>query len=193
VLNTAPLHRIHSEGEEAPCRRPESKGVAVIYSLSPGAAAVDIAPELAPQKGRLVVVSGPDKFLGTELDKMLREQNIRTVIVAGSSAHDTVLCTASGSALWGRKVTAPVDGISAETLYPEQYTLWQLTNAPVGMHVSVTGRTLPRSDGIGHFTNDRRARRTAGGNFPPAVSHKGSMIDAGSCRDRRPGIVCAGP
>jgi len=27
-------------------------------------------------------------------------------------------------------VIVPVDGVSAETLYPEQYTAWNLVNAP---------------------------------------------------------------
>jgi nicotinamidase-related amidase len=120
-----------------------ARGMAVIYSLSPGAAAADIALELAPQKEDPVVVSGPDKFLGTDLETILRKRSIRTVIVAGTAAHGAVLSTASGSALRGMKVIVPVDVISAETLYPEQYTLWHLTNAPrVGAQVTVTRTDL---------------------------------------------------
>lgn len=48
-----------------------ARGAAVVYSLSPGAQAADIAPELAPQKDEPVVASGPDKFLGTDLEKLL--------------------------------------------------------------------------------------------------------------------------
>lgn len=120
-----------------------ARGMAVIYSLSPGAAAVDIAPELAPQKSDPIVASGPDKFLGTDLEKILKERSIRTVIIAGTAAHGAVLATASGSAFRGMKVIVPVDGISAETLYPEQYTLWHLTNAPrVGAQVTITRTDL---------------------------------------------------
>lgn len=119
-----------------------AKGVAVIYSLSAGAAVTDIARELAAMPGDPVVTSGPDKFLGTDLEKLLRERNITTVIVAGTAAHGAVLYTASGAALRGLRVIVPADGISAETLYPEQYVLWNLANAPrisLQMTLSRTG------------------------------------------------------
>jgi len=116
-----------------------AKGAAVLYSLSPGAAAADIAQELAPAAGDPVVASGPDKFLGTDLEKLLKERNIQTVIVTGTAAHGAVLNTASGAALRGMKVIVPADGLSAETLYPEQYTLWHLLNAPrIGAQVTLT-------------------------------------------------------
>jgi nicotinamidase-related amidase len=116
-----------------------AKGVAVIYSLSAGAVPADIAADMAPRPGDPVVSSGPDKFLGTDLEKLLKERNIQTVIVAGTAAHGAVLNTASGAALRGLKVVVLTDGISAETLYPEQYTLWHLLNAPrIGAQVTLT-------------------------------------------------------
>lgn len=110
--------------------RARSSGVSVLYSLSAGATAGDIAIDLAPRPGEPTVTSGPDKFLNTDLEKLLKEKNIQTVIVAGTAAHGAVLYTASGAALRGLKVLVPVDGLSAETLYPEQYTIWHLSNAP---------------------------------------------------------------
>ena len=116
-----------------------AKGAVVVYSLSPGAQAADIAPELAPQKDEPVVASGPDKFLGTDLEKLLKERSIQTVIVAGTAAHGAVLHTASGAALRGLKVIVLVDGISAETLYPEQYAVWHLLNAPrIGAQATIS-------------------------------------------------------
>jgi nicotinamidase-related amidase len=102
----------------------------VVYSLSAGASVADIAPDLAPAKGDPVVTSGPYKFLGTDLERILNELHITTVIVAGTAAHGAVLHTAGGAALRGMRVIVAVDGISAETLYPEQYALWHLMNAP---------------------------------------------------------------
>jgi len=120
-----------------------SRGMAIVYSLSAGASAADIASDLAPRQDDPVVTSGPDKFLGTDLEKVLKERNIRTVIVAGTAAHGAVLATASGAALRGMQVIVPADGISAETLYPEQYTLWHLLNAPrIGAQVTVTRTDL---------------------------------------------------
>ena len=107
-----------------------SKGVSIVYSLSPGAEVKDIAPDLTPNSGEPVVTSGPDKFLGTDLEKILKEKKIETVIVTGTAAHGAVLYTASGAALRGMNVIVPVDGLSAESLFPELYTVWNLANAP---------------------------------------------------------------
>jgi nicotinamidase-related amidase len=107
-----------------------TKGTSVVYSLSPGAATADIAQELAPRADEPVVTSGPDKFLGTDLEKILKEKGVKTVIVVGTAAHGAVLYTASGAALRGFSVIVPVDGMSAENPYAEQYVAWNLVNAP---------------------------------------------------------------
>jgi nicotinamidase-related amidase len=107
-----------------------TKGVYVVYSLSPGAMPPDIAKELAPLGNEPVVTSGPDKFLGTDLEKILKDKGMKTVIVTGTAAHGAVLYTASGAALRGFRVIVPVDGMSAEVLFAEQYTVWNLMNAP---------------------------------------------------------------
>jgi nicotinamidase-related amidase len=121
-----------------------AKGVFVVYSLGGGATPADIAKELAPQGGEPIVTSGPDKFFGTDLEKILKEKNVKTVIVTGTTAHGAILYTASGAALRGMEVIVPVDGMSAESLYPEQYTAWNLVNAPrVSAQV-----TLSRTDMI---------------------------------------------
>jgi nicotinamidase-related amidase len=121
-----------------------AKGVSVIHTTRPGEAAADIAKELAPIAGEPVVSSGPDKFRGTELEKILKDKNVKTVVVMGTTAHGAVLYTASGAALRGIKVIVPVDGMSADSLYPEQYTAWNLVNAP---RIS-TEVTLSRTDMI---------------------------------------------
>jgi nicotinamidase-related amidase len=116
-----------------------AKKMAVVYSLSPGAQASDIAADLAPRTGDPVVTSAPDKFLGTKLEKILKDKKIKTVIITGTAAHGAVLHTASAAALRGFDVILPVDAISAETLYPEQYTVWHLLNAPrISAKVTIT-------------------------------------------------------
>jgi nicotinamidase-related amidase len=107
-----------------------TKGMVVIYSLSAGAVPADIASDLALLAGEAVVISGPDKFMGTDLEKILKEKGIQAVIVTGTAAHGAVLYTASGAALRGMQVILPVDGMSAENTYAEQYTAWHLANAP---------------------------------------------------------------
>jgi len=123
-----------------------AKGIAVIYSLSAGAAVADIARELAPLAGEPVVSSGPDKFFGTDLEKILKEKGAKTVIAAGTASNGAVLYTASGAALRGTQVIVPVDGMSAGNTYAEQYVAWHLLNAP---RIS-TLVTLTKIDLIGY-------------------------------------------
>jgi nicotinamidase-related amidase len=123
-----------------------AKGVPVIYTLSAGAAAADIAKELAPLAGEPVVASGPDKFFGTDLEKILKEKGVKTVIAVGTASNGAVLYTASGAALREMQVIVPVDGMSAENTYAEQYVAWHLLNAP---RIS-TLVTLTKIDLIGY-------------------------------------------
>ena len=121
-----------------------AKGVQVVYTL--GTKVADIYPEVAPVGGEPVVTSGPDKFLNTDLEKVLKEKGIKVVIAVGTAAEGAVLHTAAGAALRGLKVIVPLDGMSSLTTYAEQYTAWHLTNAPrLGAQT-----TLTRIDLIGY-------------------------------------------
>jgi len=114
-------------------------GIPVMYSLGGGGAAADIAKELAPTKDEPVVSAGVDKFVGTELESLLKQKGVKTVIVVGVAAHGAVLYTASGAATRDMQVIVPVDGISADIPYAEQYTVWHLVNAPrIGTSVTLT-------------------------------------------------------
>ena len=115
----------------------------VIYSIIPNSTPADVLPDLAPQAGEPHVLSGPDKFLNTDLDKILKDKGIQTVIVVGTAANGAVLNTASHAALTGMNVIIPVDGISGDP-YAEQYTAWHMVNAP---GVSAKS-TLTKSDMI---------------------------------------------
>jgi nicotinamidase-related amidase len=114
-------------------------GVPVIYSLVVGQAPTDVLPEVAHRAGEASVASGPDKFMNTDLDKLLKDKGIKTVIVSGTAAEGAVLNTAAGAALRGYKVILPVDGASSANPYAEQYTAWHLANSPrVGPQVTLT-------------------------------------------------------
>ena len=113
----------------------------VIYSFIANTTAADVMKDVAPIEGEPSVTSGPNKFLRTDLDKILKEKGIETVIVVGTAANGAVLNTASYAALTGMNVIIPVDGISGDP-YSEQYTAWHVVNAP-----GVSARsTLTRSD-----------------------------------------------
>jgi nicotinamidase-related amidase len=108
-----------------------AKGMVIVYATGATGKRADTVPELAPTDSEPVVSSGVDKFVNTDLEKILKAGGTQTVIAIGTAAHGAVLYTASAAALRGLKVIIPVDGMSASTTYPEQYTAWHLANAPV--------------------------------------------------------------
>jgi nicotinamidase-related amidase len=107
-----------------------TKGLLVIYTLGAASTPADILPEVAMLGSEPVVKSGPDKFVGTNLDDILKGKGIKTVIAIGAAAHGAVLHTATAAAFRGYDVVVPVDGMAAEIPYAEQYTAWDLVNAP---------------------------------------------------------------
>lgn len=108
-----------------------AKGVMVIYATPPNSKVADTLKDVAPLGSEPVVSSGPDKFLNTDLEKILKDKGIQTVIAVGTAAHGAVLHTGSGAGLRGMKVIVPVDGMSAVGPYEEQYTAWHFANAAV--------------------------------------------------------------
>ncbi len=108
-----------------------AKGVFIVYSVAlPGSTAADILKEVTPAAGEPVLPPlGPDKFLNSDLDKMLKARGIKTVIAIGTQAHTSVLHTGAAAALRGYKVIVPVDGMSGDDAWPEAYTAWHLANA----------------------------------------------------------------
>jgi nicotinamidase-related amidase len=116
-----------------------SKGIPVIHSYTTSSSPSDFLPEVAPATGEPLVRASADKFVGTDLEKILRDKGIKTVIVVGTAAHGAVISTASQAAFRGFKVIVPVDGKSSENLYFEQYTAYHLNTAPgVGQQVTLT-------------------------------------------------------
>jgi nicotinamidase-related amidase len=108
-----------------------AKGMVIVFATGAAGKRADTVPELAPTDSEPVVSSGVDKFVNTDLEKILKAGGTQTVIAVGTAAHGAVLYTASAAAVRGMKVIVPVDGMSANTTYPEQYTAWHLVNAPV--------------------------------------------------------------
>lgn len=107
-----------------------AKGAPVVYSIIANTTIADVRKELAAMPNEPWVQAGVDKFFNTELEKILKERQVETVIVVGTAAHGAVLYTASAAALRGMNVIVPVDGVSADP-FSEQYTAWHLANAPV--------------------------------------------------------------
>ena len=105
--------------------------VAVVYSLIHNSTTADVITDVAPMADEPSVMSGPDKFIDTDLAKILKDKGIHTVIVTGTAANGAVLFTAAGAALRGMNVIVPVDGMSALDPYAELTAAYTLANAPL--------------------------------------------------------------
>lgn len=92
-------------------------------------------PHMAPpvkalprRKGEPKVVAGPDKFEHTDLNTILKNHGITTLIATGVVANGCVLYTTIGAALHGYKVIVPVDTMPGRSAYAEQSTIWHIAN-----------------------------------------------------------------
>ena len=107
-----------------------AKGMLILYTLSGTTTAADIIKDIGPATADTVLPSfGPDKFMGNDLEKILKDKGIKTLIAIGTAAHTSVLHTASAAALRGYNIIVPIDAISSDQPYQEQYTLVHLTTA----------------------------------------------------------------
>ena len=118
-----------------------AKGALIIYSVAvPSSVPADILPALTPAAGEQVLPPlGPDKFINSDLEKTLKDKGIKTVVAMGTQAQTSVLHTGATAALKGFKVIVPVDGMSADNVFPEAYTAWHLsTAARISANVTLT-------------------------------------------------------
>lgn len=114
----------------------------VIYSTGPVTPLSPTLPKspdaLTPMPDELMVRTGADKFVGSDLEQILASRGIQSIIVVGTSAEGAVLYTASGAALRKMKAIVPVDGIASVNPFAELYTVWHLKNAPATISANVT-------------------------------------------------------
>ena len=126
-----------------------ARNVMVFYTLvgqDPTPAGM-VDQSLAPHADDFIVkgsAGAGDKFINSNLDQGLKEKGITTVILTGTSAQVAVGGTANGAAQHGYKAVVPVDGMSSENAYDEQYAAWHIYKG--GSQVLVKNATLTRSD-----------------------------------------------
>jgi nicotinamidase-related amidase len=133
-------------------------GVLVLHSVPYTNPSGDyIVADLAPLPGEMIIPpNGPNKFLpfdldfhkypDFDLDRTFSDHGIKTIITTGTQVQTAVLHTAAEAALRGYKVIVPVDAMSGDSLYPEQYTAWHLTHTQRVMQQV----TLTKVDLIGY-------------------------------------------
>src|SRR5579864_4332347 len=123
-----------------------SAGAMVWYSLVGNGTITPadvIDPGFMPRDGEWVRQGGPDKFLGSNLEEKLKAGSIKTVVVCGTSFQGVGVGTGSGLAQRGYKVIVPIDCLSSEDAYNEQYAAWHMFKG--GPAVVTSNSTLTRS------------------------------------------------
>jgi nicotinamidase-related amidase len=116
----------------------------VVYSIIANSTPADVIKDVAPEAGEPHVLSGPDKFLHTDLEMILKDKGIKTVIAVGTSSNGAVLFTASEAAFRGMNVIIPVDGMSSVSATAEYATVIDFMTAPLVSNKT----TLTKSDMI---------------------------------------------
>ena len=108
-----------------------ARGMFVVYSVAlPNTGEKDMMPEIAPKAGEPILPPlGPDKFLNSDFEKMLKDKGVQTIILNGTAAQSTVLHTGGEAALRGFNVVVPIEGMSSNEAFPELYTAYHLTTA----------------------------------------------------------------
>jgi nicotinamidase-related amidase len=107
------------------------KGVTIIHTVAGSGGVADILPPVAPKEGETVLTGTvANKFVRTDLEKILKDKGITTVIPVGTAAQGAVLYTGSEAAFRQFKVVVPVDGASSESQFAEQAVAWLFAKAP---------------------------------------------------------------
>ena len=102
----------------------------VVYSLIAKTTPADVITDVAPLADEPHVLSGPDKFLHTDLEKILHDKGIKTVIAVGTSSNGAVLFTAAGAVFRDMKAIVPVDGMSSMSAFTDLATAYTFADAP---------------------------------------------------------------
>ena len=105
-----------------------SHNMLVLHALSSNMKAEDLVASVGPKGDERVVRGRGDKFSDNDVEKMLKDRGIDTVIIVGTSANSAVLYTTFGAVQRGFKPIVPIDGLPSETAFQEQFTIWQIAN-----------------------------------------------------------------
>lgn len=105
--------------------------VPVIYStISLPAGPPPFLADLAPQPGEPVVSARANKFTDTDLEAILKQRNIRTLVIVGNAANGAVMYTSLHANTKGYTVVVAEDGISSPVPINTHLARYQLLNQP---------------------------------------------------------------
>jgi nicotinamidase-related amidase len=102
----------------------------VVYSVHPAPDNV-VDSDLAPLPGDHVFVAVPgDKFYNSDLDSILLQAGITTLVISGVTANVGVLYTAGAAVQRGYTVVVTEDAIVATSDLADSVALWQMLHGP---------------------------------------------------------------
>ena len=106
-----------------------------------------IDQSIIPRAGEHLIKNGrgANKWYESDLEQALKAKGIKTVIITGTSAQGAVAGSTQGATERGFKAIVPVDGMSSEDAFNEQYAAYHLAKGgPVALveHVTVTRSDL---------------------------------------------------
>jgi len=126
-----------------------SAGMLVLYGTR-GLTLSKWLTQVAPAPGDRVIQSyAQDRFFNTDLDKILKDKGITTLILTGWKVSGSVVYTSVGATARGYTVVVPVDASLATTDYETTIGLFQIltqfdaniTNEPLKAKASTLSRT----------------------------------------------------
>lgn len=126
-----------------------SAGMLVLYGTR-GSTLSKWLTQVAPAPGDRVIQSyAQDRFYNTDLDKILKDKGITTLILTGWKVSGSVVYTSVGATARGYTVVVPVDASLATTDYETTIGLFQIltqfdaniTNEPLKAKASTLSRT----------------------------------------------------
>ncbi len=109
--------------------------VPIIYSISSAAKGTPLGDVASPLKRKeneaVIYPDGFDKFMSGELQPMLKEKNVKTLVITGSATNNAVLYTATTAArIYKYNIVIPMDGVNADRQYEQEYSMHQFTVLP---------------------------------------------------------------
>jgi nicotinamidase-related amidase len=105
-----------------------AKGMLVLHTATSSMKDDEFVNELAPAAGEKILRGKGDKFVGNDMEKMLKDKGITTVLLMGTAGHQAVLYTALGAVLRDFKAIVPIDTMPSDEAYMEQFTIWEIGN-----------------------------------------------------------------
>jgi nicotinamidase-related amidase len=126
-----------------------SAGMLVLYGTR-GPTLSKWLTQVAPAPGDRVIQSyAQDRFFNTDLDKILKDKGITTLILTGWKVSGSVVYTSVGATARGYTVVVPIDASLATTDYETTIGLFQIltqfdanaTNEPLKAKASTLSRT----------------------------------------------------